>query len=455
MARVLLLLCAAARLYCENMDLPGPDGFLLPPDDPLRACHLRISDYLLREEQRDAARTPFDLTTWKKLPKRELVPQTQAVLKRLAWLDQHDAELENGHLSRRRLLVLLDVIYKIKAPFTEPDLCALLDQTTPLLGRITPYGPVDRVQEYLKSNDLTPDLCEFLRRFQANLREEMSISQASMQSLRQQLHMLLWMDEWEPLDPARCWSECIRRDFRAMTGERKVKWRALLKHLRGNAPVRMPAGWKRDAEPLLQAVGLSDFREMIALWFAPFRSGEPLPLSVAGSHVLKCLIWYCAVAQDEELKACSLWLLVVKWKQKRNTEKSMVALGEFGISKEELRARNLIKPEAPGPAPQVIEKLREVLARTPANHIVSDPDGDLIIVQGQLHFYRLYRSTRTIERVTDKAGLELNWSAVPDSFRNVLRRECDSDEQLQLRAYLLMHDGIFGRYFRAQTRPSA
>jgi hypothetical protein len=48
-----------------------------------------------------------------------------------------------------------------------------------------------------------------------------------MQSLRQQLHMLLWLDEWEPLNPARCWSECIRRDLQTFVGERRVKWRTI------------------------------------------------------------------------------------------------------------------------------------------------------------------------------------------------------------------------------------
>ena len=90
-----------------------------------------------------------------------------------------------------------------------------------------------------------------------------------MQSLRQQLHMLLWLDEWEPLDPARCWSECIRRDFRCFGDGRRVKWRALLKHIRGNAPVRMPAGWRLKAETFLADLGLEDFRDQIHIWFAP------------------------------------------------------------------------------------------------------------------------------------------------------------------------------------------
>jgi hypothetical protein len=430
-----------------DLPIPGPDGFLLSPDDPLHAAHLRLNDYLLAEEQRDTARTPFDVGPWRKLPKRELPGQVQAVLRRMQWLDQHDAELENAHRARLRLVTLLRVLYTIKAPYTEPDLRLLLDLTIPLLGRIAPDGPVERVVEYLKENDLTPELCGALRHFQSSLREEMSGSQASMQSLRQCLHMLLWLDEWEPLDPARCWSECIRRDFRTMNGDRRVPWRALLKHIRGNAPVRMPAGWARPAEALLAAVGIEAFREEIHLWFAPFRSGEPLPLSVAGSYVLKGLLWYCAVARDDGLRDCALWLLDVRWKQKRNIEKALVALGPFGVTKEDLRARNLIKPEPPDPTPRLLEKMRQAVILRPADHIQTDPDGELIVVQGQLHFYRLFRSTGRIERVTDNAVLELNWPAIPDQFRLFLRRECDSPEQLGVRAHLLAQDGIFGRYF--------
>jgi hypothetical protein len=429
--------------------VPGPDGFLPSPDDPLGAEHLRLNDYLLGEEQR-SPQTPFDAAIWRKLAKRRFADQIQAVLRRLAWLDAHDAELENAHLARMRLTTLLRVLYSIKAPYTEPELRALLDLTVPLLGRIAPYGPVERVVEYLKNNDLTPGLCRSLREFQGNLREQMSISQASMQSLRQQLHMLLWLDEWEPLDPARCWSECVRRDFRAFSGEQRLKWRALLKHLRGNAPVRMPAGWARQAEPLLAAAGLDDFREQIHIWFAPFRSGEALPLSVAGSHVIKGLVWFCAVAKDDDLKECCLWLLDAKWKQKRNTEKVMVALGQFGISKEELRARNLIKPPPPDPAPRLIEKMAKAVCLRSENHIQMDPDGELIVIQGQLHFYRLFRSTGRMERASDNAELELNWPAIPDSMRLFLHRECDSLRQLDFRAHMLILDSLYWKCFVAK-----
>jgi hypothetical protein len=43
--------------------------------------------------------------------------------------------------------------------------------------------------------------------------------------------------------------------------------------------------------------------------------------------------------------------------------------------------------------------------------------------------------------------LELNWPALPDQLQMLLRRECDSQEQFERRAYLLMNDASFHRYF--------
>lgn len=422
-----------------------PDGFPLSLSARLYNSHLLLNDYLVDHMPLDPLSRP-DAAKWKKLPKSEAIDLIEALLGRLLWLYQHDSELQNGHLARVRLTQLLRLLYTRKLPCTESDLRMMLDSTVPLLDVIAADGPVDYVMEYLKNNDLTQELCKSLREFQANLHEQGSMS--SMQSLRQRLHMLLWLDEWEPLDPGLCWSECIRRDFRNMTGERQAKWRQLLKYIRGNVPPRMPGIWAREAEVRLKEVGSDDFCDQISLWFAPFRSGQPLPLTVAGSHVLRGLIWYAALSGDPEARESALWLLDVKWKQKRNTDKAMVALEVFGISKEELTARSLIKPLTADPPPRIMEKVLEVLKFPTANEkIVADAEGDLIVVQGQLHFYRLFRSTGRIERVSDNAVLELNWSAMPDAFRLSVHRECNSDQQLGIRAAMLMYDSIYGRYF--------
>jgi len=426
--------------------LRGTGGFPGLRSDRLDDAEALLNEYLTTEEMRDPERFSPD-PKWKKLSKRQTLDLIEAVLRRITWLHQHDAELDDGHLSRIKLVKLLRLFYTRKLPCTESDLRMMLDLTAPLFDLIAPDGPVDYVMEYVKENDLTPELCRSLREYQENLVPQGSV--ASMQSLRQRLHTLLWMDEWEPLDVARCWSECIRRDFRAMTGERKKHWRRLLKHIRGNAPQHMPASWAREAEERLAMVGVDDFSSQLMLWFAPFRSGQALPLSVAGSHILKGLIWYASLSGDEKAKESALWLLDVKWKQKRNIAKSMIALEVFGISKDELLSRNLISQPSSA-TPPVLERLLDVLNYpTMATHVVAEPDSDLIVVQGQLHFYRLFRSTGRIERVSDNAVLELNWPAIPDDFRVHLRREGNLDDQLILRATLLMYDSIYANFFKA------
>ena len=435
-----------------------------------------------------------DLAKYKKLPKRQIIELIEMILRRYIWLREHDAELPDAHVARLKLVKLLPVLYSTrKLPCTETDLRMMLDLTTPLLNYIPPDGPVDHVMEYTKENDLTPELCKSLHNFQANLREYGSV--ASMQSIRQRVHTLLFMDEWEPLKPSKCWSESIRSDFRGLKGERKAHWRRLLKHIRGNVPKRMPPAWAREASERLAAVGIDDFNQQLALWFAPFRSGEPLPLSIPGSHVLKGLVWYAAISGDETAKQTALWLLDAKWKQKRNTEKAMTALEVLGISKQELLNRNLIAKPSPGKSHETLEHIMESLgwARKVMDHfknpdmsphlteklieelqnpdtsnpfmkkvseamkfwtstdVVVDHDEGVIVVQGEQNFYRLFLSTGRIERVTDNAELELNWETIPDHMRMTLRRDDHSLEQLHYVAGLLMHESVYARYFRVKS----
>jgi hypothetical protein len=184
------------------------------------------------------------------------------------------------------------------------------------------------------------------------------------------------------------WSEIIRRDYRAMTGERRARWKALLRHIGGNAPVKPPKNWIKEAETLLAAVGLDDFRGRLGYWFGRFRGPAPQRLSVAGSHVLKGLLWYCALARDAGVTEAALWLLDATWKPKRYVDKSAVALlplletmpaseawapllrlqrdwptpggqieqrlktvaDELGIGEQELKDRGLVPPAPPAPS---------------------------------------------------------------------------------------------------------
>src|SRR5262249_44779755 len=158
--------------------------------------------------------------------------------------------------------------------------------------------PVARVAEYFATRDLTPQLCAAVRARRDRYRDGIGqrYKPIDVQSQLQLLDMLLWHDETDALDPAACWSERVRHDFRAMTGERKTHWRALLRHIRGDAGSKPPKPWMKEAQGRLAAVGADDFQATISAWFTSFREPEPLRLSVVGSHVLKGLLWYCSLA---------------------------------------------------------------------------------------------------------------------------------------------------------------
>ena len=81
---------------------------------------------------------------------------------------------------------------------------------------------------------------------------------------------------------------------------------SLLRHIRGDAGSKPPKAWVREAQTLLAAVGIEDFGVTIGDWFGCFCGAEPLCLSAVGSHVLKGLLWYCAVVRDPTVTAAAL-----------------------------------------------------------------------------------------------------------------------------------------------------
>src|SRR5687768_7897484 len=113
-----------------DSSLPGPDGFPVLQPDRLYDAQLLLNEYLTAEEMHDPERFCPD-PKWKKLSKRHTIGLIEAVLRRLTWLHEHDAELNDAHLSRLKLVKLLRSFYTRKLPCTESDLRMMLDLTVP------------------------------------------------------------------------------------------------------------------------------------------------------------------------------------------------------------------------------------------------------------------------------------------------------------------------------------
>ena len=257
---------------------------------------------------------------------------------------------------------------------------------------------IDCLVEHFGKHGLTSELCAEMRRFRTRFQESVGgvYGQGADLLAHQRLNMLLWHDEWDELDPAACWSEGVRRDYRAMTGGRRVKWRALLHHIRGDTGSKPPKPWVKEAQKRLAAVGAEDFAATLRASFEAFRAPEPVKLSLAGSHVLKGRLWYAALARDPQVNEAALWLLDASVKPKGNADKVMVALAllidtmpveeawqallrlqerwgasegqiekllvkvaaSFGVTKEKLAELDLLKPPPPSYVPKLFVDLQ-------------------------------------------------------------------------------------------------
>lgn len=308
----------------------GPDGFLATEDVADYAAHVILSDYLRERGEKGGEALERILPRLRKeLGKRELVSLIRAIHARIAWIASEERGLSEPRRWQEFLAQLARNLYAPNLPFAEADLIRLLEGHR-RYSMLWSFGPEELVGAFLATRDLSPDLANELRRFQVELKggsgQGKYQSQSSYQSAVQQVHMMLWHDEGDALDSARCWSDRVRGDLRAMTSPRKAAWKALFRHIKGNAPAKPSPSWRKEAEKRLGAVGLDEFRERFFTWLAPFERGEPQSLSVAGSHVLRGLLWYAALTNDPRVAASALVLLDAKWKAKRNVDKVMVAL---------------------------------------------------------------------------------------------------------------------------------
>jgi hypothetical protein len=304
---------------------PGPDGFLIHRQDPLFSAHLLVNDLLLQVEAAEQAHRGVPIADRAALraihPPQNAIDAQLAILARLSWLREARDQMENFRKNLDRLRLLLAELYRCNLPYSEADLITLIETTTPLLGWVPPYGPVESVQRHFDTDAHTAAIFPPLRAFQAHLKVEMSLSQASLQSLRQQIYLLLWQDESDPIDPDRCWSERVRASLRQMEGERRQRWRDLLRHIPPNAGTRPPNSWTGRARALIEAIPPDDRSTTMLDWFAPFSPDCALPLTVAGSHVLKAMLWYANLSAQREILDAALAFRLVPWKPKRHAEK--------------------------------------------------------------------------------------------------------------------------------------
>jgi len=143
--------------------------------------------------------------------------------------------------------------------------------------------------------------------------------------LRAQAEWFAWFENITPIDLDACWSNRVKQSIREMATKEAAAWSAMLENNTFIITGKPPMKWLKAGAGLFPKVGAAAFRLRFLEWFAPFRKGEALRLTITGRNILRTLMWYALIAQDPMVDDALLGFARVKWKNKETSKRAAQA----------------------------------------------------------------------------------------------------------------------------------
>jgi hypothetical protein len=441
--------------------LPCPDGYFIESQDPHRYAHEQINLWLVEQEEWDG-KHPHQpqIMDHKALKKQFKTPQLieflEAAMVRSDW-HQAQGNAGPGNPHSVRIHYILVSLSRLPLALHAEQMRLVID----FAARRGPYQFCDHIEDAFQRGLLDADLWSRLHALPQAMSGDNSVGG---QAIRRRIGVLLWHDPYDEIDLKRCWSEAVRRDLRAMPEERRKMWRSALEATPISDSTEPPSAWNKQAPKQVAAIGEAAFREQLLAWFAPFQGDEPVRLTMAGSHILKALLWYARLIRHARLDAAVFALLDTKWKNKQfkfrpltvlagsaallppveaypilvrihaimggnlsaRFEKVIKEIGEkIGRTPDDLLAEGLLKPP-PNTQPVDVSAILKKLEKMNTMYPNAPPPsrfhyyGDYIEIEGLRDRYRAHTPSCTVRRLRDQALVELDHARVPSHWRPLL-----------------------------------
>jgi hypothetical protein len=173
------------------------------------------------------------------------------------------------------------------------DACAILAATRHSCGHGGVEEPIRLVKRSFSDGGYTSELFDAIRTYQGRLSR---LRSAEVTRVRGEIANLLWLDPREPLRPQRCLSAGIRDGYFALSMSERKQWTRLVQYVDRTGRRRPDRTWIKGAQAALKDVGCNRFTQCIAQWLTLPK--ERVPLSTAGRHVVKSMIWCSALCDS-------------------------------------------------------------------------------------------------------------------------------------------------------------
>ena len=229
--------------------------------------------------------------------------------------------LDQEHCIHEFMHSLADQLLKRELPFSEDDLVWLAERAakTQDFWEWPLAGIVAAIERYAANHGLNERLAGGVDRMRKNV--EQRGTHKSERDLIERLSALAGRPAASfAVDPNDPWARQLHDDVGALAPELRDAWSRLLAHAQNCTSAKPSAQWLDQAGRLVDAVGLDEFVERTAVWFALFglHGTDALPaelraeaardpdikemwrydVSVPNGLLLKGLIWTCRARPD-------------------------------------------------------------------------------------------------------------------------------------------------------------
>ena len=311
----------------------GIDGFSIEPGHPSAAEQLALDQFLRAARPDELRAAPKSLQIDRLQPVRAtLVRQTSqagaeaparmiaALADRVLWLKAHEHEftgdtrlfwrVETGRL-------MYELLPHLRDPTLEVLIGALQSDSLDFFG----FSPGERIfelcQSYVDRHGWNANLIRALETWVKTLHGTISA-----QNLRRRAGWFLLFEEVNPIKIADCWGNLVRADLRTIPEAGRKLWRAALGNASFTNADKPPAKWLKPARTAFAQVGADEFQTRFRCWFEPFRSTDPLKLTVPGRDLLRILMWYALIAENSAVDEALSWYAQAKWKNKASSDRA-------------------------------------------------------------------------------------------------------------------------------------
>ena len=287
--------------------------------------------------------------------------------------DYHSPEYAAGSV----LYDIACLLYAQKLPYTEDDVCALLEASEHTCGHggdVTP--PLDIAHAYLRKHGFSERIVGAVRVYLANLR---GVGSSRANSAKRRAAIMLLADPTELPHAESGWTAYFRSLLRDLPGNERRAWQRFILAMKANDVYVQPVSWRKSSNELLTAVSPRGALARAAGWIRVGDNAALRVIKTGGSHTLKHLVWLlAAIGEDQALRTSCDELVAdlakTDWTPKERATKFMKAAAYYLVERppdvawSALNALSAWNGDAD-------EKLRGIIQRYGIAHgLVASPD---------------------------------------------------------------------------------